>query len=69
MLFIVSELGSIQCVKKTYFQVLKWYVGKVKKETISEYVFGFKMTLIYTVTVINEDGEIIKEFQISNKAV
>lgn len=69
MLFIVSEVGSIKAVKKSFFQVLKWYAGKVKKEIVSEYVFGFKMTLIYTVTVVNEDGEIIKEFQISNKAV
>lgn len=69
MLFIISEVGSIQCVKKTFFQVLKWYAEKAKKEAISEYMFGFKMTLIYTVTVVNEDGEIIKEFQISNKAV
>lgn len=69
MLFIISEVGSIQCVKKSFFQVLKWYSEQVKKEAISEHVFGFKMTLIYTVTVVNEDGKIIKEFQISNKAV
>lgn len=69
MMFIISEVGSIQCVKKSFFQVLKWYAEQVKKEIISEQVFGFKMTLIYTVTVVNEDGEIIKEFQISNKVV
>lgn len=69
MMFIISELGSIKVVKKTFFQVLKWYAEQVKKEAISKYVFGFKMTLIYTVTVVNEDGKIIKEFQISNKAV
>lgn len=68
MMFIISEVGSIQCVKKSFFQVLKWYAEQVKKETIFEQVFGFKMTLRYRVTVVNEDGEIIKEFQISNKA-
>lgn len=68
MLFIVSEVGNIRVVKKSFFSVLKWYAEQVKKEIISEQVFGFKMTLIYKITVVNDNGNVIKEFYIKNKA-
>lgn len=68
VLFIISEIGNIQTVKKSFFQVLKWYAEKVKDEIISEQVFGFKMTLIYKITVVNDNGNVIKEFYITNKA-
>lgn len=68
MLFIISEIGTVQVVKKSFTQVLKWYAERLEDNRMAEQMFGFKMSLIYTVTVVNEKGIVVKEFQISNKA-
>lgn len=69
MLFIISEIGTVQVVKKSFTQVLKWYAERLEDNRMAEQMFGFKMSLIYTVTAVNEKGIVVKEFQISNKAV